>query len=147
MNPITSFFQIFIVIDNIVHMFLLMIAHSNIVKVLSETAFLSIVENKQWFFSCSYSFDASSFPLIEDLSYFPVQNNLSLVFILLSVVYIWPGPNDFCFFKSKSTTPWTMFIKSWTFWAVVANARAKENWVLLNDGYAESLLLENSVSF
>lgn len=47
MNPITSFFQIYIVIDNIVHMFLLMIAHSNIVKVLSETAFLSIVENKQ----------------------------------------------------------------------------------------------------
>ena len=71
----------------------------------------------------------------------------SLVFILLSVVYIWPGPNDFYFFKSKSTTPWTMFIKSWTFWTVVANARAKENWVLLNDGYAESLLIENSVSF
>lgn len=48
MNPITSFFQIFIVIDNIVHMFLLMIAHSNIVKVLSETAFLSIVENNDF---------------------------------------------------------------------------------------------------
>ena len=81
--------------------------------------------------------------MIGDLLYFLLQNNLSLGFTLLSAVYVWPGPKDFCFFESKSTTPWSK-LKLWTLWTV--DAHAKRKWVILIDGDAEAFIIGISVS-
>lgn len=53
----------------------------NFLKVSSKTAFLSVVERKQWSFSHFYSFSAYSFTLIGELLCLSVQNNLTNVWV------------------------------------------------------------------
>ena len=116
---------------------LLMILRLNIMIVHpSETAFQSIVESGKWSFSRSYSFSVSIFTMTEHFLFYLVENSLLCIFILPSRVYICPGPNNFCFFKLKSTIPWSE-LNPWTLCTIDSHARATWNWVLLIDGDVE----------
>ena len=88
----------------------------NVVKLLYETTFLSIVESKQWSLSRCIHIQTDWRPFA-----FPCVKQL-IHFILLTAVYIWPG----LFFKSKST-PWFK-LQPWTF----SYAHARRKWSSLD---------------
>ena len=80
----------------------------NFVKVWSETAFLSIIENKQWSFSQSYSFSISVFTLIEDLLYSPVPHTFLFFCYILGLVqktFAFTNQNQQNFYLSLSFEP------------------------------------------
>ena len=110
------------------------------VIVLSDMLFTSIVENKSFCVRHSYSDNSCLFTFIADFSNSSRQRRLSQVFTLLIAVYICPGPNSFCFLRSKSITPWYK-LKPWTLWTVNAHANVKGNWVRLIDGDADPFFI------
>ena len=64
---------------------------------------------------------------------------------LLITVYIWPGPKEFCLFKSKSATHLEP-CNSCTLCTVGVYASAKQNLILLIDGDAEPVMVGISIS-
>ena len=113
---------------------------------------LKLISNK---FSVSIILRLRSDVLIFRKSYNAVIYNNSLiiqwrllsVFNLLKAVYISPGPNYFCFWKSKSIITWAK-LSPCTLWRVDAHAHAQVNgnWVRLMKGDADSFFTEISVS-
>lgn len=82
------------------------------------------------------------------LLHFPVQCFFFFFtfFILLSAIYIWPGPKDNCFSKSKSTAPWPRPIP-WTLSAADVHATVKRNFVLMIDWDVDTICIGIFVSF
>ena len=96
-----------------------------IVNVSSETRLLSLVKNKQWFFSPSYSFSASAFTLIEDLLYLPVQSNFKFLFYWLQYTFYleqkffaFPNQNQQCLGPFEQGMPMLEWKEIEFFWLI-----------------------------